>query len=198
MSVSSNKYTPFPYRWPGFYPLCSCSFNWSSDSSSPTSGHSLQVSSSQSKPVRSTPAGLQHQSSPRRTFGSFWLRQELQRVLRFFGSFSWQHTEWPLQDSSSWVYSSQRSVDNSATICKILSLYFMMYLHHYTIMLAILFFFPTFMYFPHEYSLHKQNPPTFIMLRFALYVRAPPQSQFPSVFSYSTSCSFAKHILCFT
>lgn len=126
ISVSLNKDTAFSYRWPGFLLLCSCSFTWSSNSSSSTSFHGLQVTSAQSKPVRPTPTRLQHQPPTLRTFGSLWLRQKLQRVLCVFGSLGWQHTEWSLQDSSSWVYSTLKSKVNSATTCEILSVFFCM------------------------------------------------------------------------
>lgn len=96
----------FSNRWPGLHPSRSCC-SFSGDSSSPAPGRSHQISASQSQPVRSASPGLQLEPSTRGPPGSLWLCQELQCVLRLLGPLCWQHTEWPLQDSSPWVHSLQ-------------------------------------------------------------------------------------------
>lgn len=95
----------FSNRWPGLHP--SGSSSCSSDSSSPAPGRGHQVSASQSEPVRPAAPRFQLQPHPRGPPGSLRLRQELQRFLRLLSPLCWQHTEWPLQDSSPWVHSIQ-------------------------------------------------------------------------------------------
>lgn len=171
----------------GLHPSCSRS----SDSSNPAPGRRFQVSASQSKPVRPTSPGLQHQSRCGRPPCSLWLRQELQRVLRHLSPLRRQHTEWPLQGSSTWVHSIQ--------ICrhKILTVHFF---QHVSVFLKMYWYFfvnpngaftptlslqnectitiPTLSLLPysfHEYGVHKTPPPTFIMLQFAFTSWAPPR-----------------------
>lgn len=68
-----------------------------------------------------------------------------------------------------------------------------MWYHEYTVIITILFFLLlyclSFMYSSHEYRLHKQPPPTFIMLQFAFSSCAPPRIILHFVFSYTSSRS---------